>query len=584
MSMTIPRSRLDWLQLLHRFSLFFVCVAAVSLMHRWSAFNVFVDGIDYTKTYNPYRGFDPIGTAFAEYRGALFSGFRADLAFACISALVLSFMPRVIIGAFFVFLVGFYAANLEHVRFNLTNLDLSLLSLGADPVFLSAHFNLGIVETAGTYAVIIGCFIVLAMRIVPLKYIFTALAIGLIVVGVRPSTTLNIAQPVWLQSHPLLASFGDSSLAEDPRIFDAAELERPFLPTVTAPTTRKNVVVLYLEGLSQASIANGEMTVLEDLSETGVMYTRHFSHQLITANGLYSTLTGQLPRFVGPSTSLTWFEMEDDDPEVVTALPRQLASLGYNTSFVQSANLAYMAKDEQLPRLGFDAISGADRFGTWYARNGWGVDDLTLLEGVMDEIDQFPAGEPWMIAALTTGTHAPYNVPADFLPDAPTERYRALRWLDAAIGQFVDGLRDRGLLDDTIVVITSDESRERIVGSPLANEIALNWLPLIILNTDEDPRVSTEIITSSDFPWLMLSQATGTDLALPGTAKDSVLFGNVISGRFFWYGKQNQELLACETSNYTCGVFSQVTDLGNLEAIVPERVAVFPGLRDLIAP
>lgn len=584
MAMIFPRTRMEWLHLLQQFSLFFVCVAAVSLMHRWSTLYAFLDGIDYTNTYNFYRGFDPVETAFAEYRGSLINGIHADLTFACISALILAIMPRFIAGVFFVFLVSFYAADLEHVRFNLTNLDLSLIGLGADPVFLSAHFNFGIVQTALTYGVIIACLLMLAYVLKPLKYLLMVVAIALIVVGVRPTTTLNIAQPVWLQSHPLLPSFGDRSLAEDLRVFDADELDRPFLPTISAPSSRKNIVILYLEGLSQASIANGDMTIVEGLSQTGTTYTRHISHQLITANGLYSTLTGQLPRFVGPSTSLSWFDMTDDDPEVVTALPRQLVSLGYNTSFIQSAGLSFMAKDEQLPRLGFQTVKGAESFETSYAQNGWGVDDRTLLEGVLEEIDAFPADEPWMIAALTTGTHAPYNVPADFLPDEPTERYRALRWVDAAIGEFVEGLQARDLLDDTIVVITSDESRERIVGTPLANEIALNWLPLIVLNADEEPRVSDEVVTSSDFPWLLLSEATGTELALPGASTDAVLFGNVISGRFFWYAKQEQELLACETSNYTCGVFSSVADLGNLDTIVPERVAVFPGLRDLIAP
>ena len=574
----------DWLHRLRLFGLLVVCVAAVSAMHRWMAFNVFVEGINFAGTYNAYEGFNPIAAVFAEYRASLINGLRADVTFAVASAAVLTLVPRFVIGAFFVFLVGFYATDLEHVRYNLTSLDLSLLSLGADPVFLSAQFNLGIVQVALTYAVMVGCLIYLAYRIRPLGYAFVVVAIVLIVIGVRPFSPINIAQPVWLQSHPLMFSFGSRAVSEDDRRFDAAALDRPLLPAIAEPETRKNIVILYLEGLSQASIANGDMRVVENLGNGGSVYTRHISNQLITANGLYSTLTGQMPRFIGPSTSLTWFEMEDSDPEVIAAFPKRLREIGYHTAFIQSAPLAYMAKDEQLPRLGFDTVKGAESFETWYSRNGWGVDDLTLFEGMLDQIDAFPTDEPWLIGGLTTGTHSPYNVPDDFLPDIENARYRALRWVDQAVGAFVEGLKARGLYDDTIVVITSDESRERIVGSPLANEFALNWLPLIILNGDAPPTTSNQIVTSTDLPWLLLSMATGTDLPLPGETDESVLFGNVISGRFFWYSKEDEELLACENTNYTCGVFSSVADLGDLDAVVPERVAVFPGLRDVIDP
>ena len=412
-----------------RFCMIFACFAILSVVHRLSAFSVFFGEKDHFLTYNFQRGQEALAHVVSQYGGSFLNGLRADLIFTLPLAAVLIWMPRTVVIMCFLLLSVFYAINVEHVRYNLTSLDMSLIGLGADPSFLIAQLTSDLFLQLLVF-VVIGLALLRLARFWSMRGIAVVLTVLALPVAAAPILAINIEQPAWLQSHPLLPKTGviDVDVASDS--FDAGVFERPLLPTVENAPQRKNLLIVYLEGVSQLNVERGDMPYLASLSADHVAYSRYFGHQLVTANGLYSTLTGQLPRFTGSDGDLYWFNMRPDDPEVAASLPHRLKTLGYTTAFIQSAELGFMAKDEMLPMLGFDLLQGDEAFDGWHSRNGWGVDDLTLFEKVVETIDAFPADQPWIVGALTTGTHSPYNIPADFLPDEPSDRIRALKWAD----------------------------------------------------------------------------------------------------------------------------------------------------------
>ena len=119
-----------------------------------------------------------------------------------------------------------------------------------------------------------------------------------------------------------------------------------------------------------------------------------------------------------------------------------------------------MAKDQIMPRMGFDTTLGRDWFrNTPYLDFAWGMDDRSYFEGALSYVDGLRKQKtPWMLTLLTVGTHQPYSAPADYLERHGSARQAAIAYLDDAIGDFLDGLQQRGVLDDTLVVVTSDES------------------------------------------------------------------------------------------------------------------------------
>lgn len=80
-----------------------------------------------------------------------------------------------------------------------------------------------------------------------------------------------------------------------------------------------------------------------------------------------------------------------------------------------------------------------------------------------------------MLTLLTVGTHQPYSAPADYLARYDTAKQAAVAYLDDALGAFLDNLERQGVLKDTLVIVTSDESHG-IDGVRLASSWGFNLM------------------------------------------------------------------------------------------------------------
>ena len=144
---------------------------------------------------------------------------------------------------------------------------------------------------------------------------------------------------------------------------------------------------------------------------------------------------------------------------------------------MQSARLEYMRKDKFAQKVGFDEIIGNSHYKQALGRNKWGVDDRTLYHYAFEKIQELSEkNKRWFMTLLTTSTHHPFNVPGVF---SPTHK-QALKYADMAVAEFIASLRDAGLLDSTLVLITSDESSGQSSGG-LEYELNRNRAPLIVL-------------------------------------------------------------------------------------------------------
>lgn len=569
-------------QFLSRTVILFFVLLSVCLLHRaiavWRYYKASLNAV-----YMPEDTSQGAEMLWAAHGESLLSGVGADVMFSLVAAAFLA-LPVVrswLRVGIIVLLVFFLSANQEHIFYNFTHINLGTAQNALDMTFIRGQLT----DSFGKTIFVMLAGAVLSYGLLTISVLHRlggVLMIAFSALSLLSSSGFSFTQPGWMQTHPLLPNLAADSVPESTRTFS----DSPFAATATPPVTAPgyNVLLIYMEGLSQKSLELGNMTTLQALAEENITFKRYLGNQIVTANGLYTTMTGDLPYFL--SKALKWDALQPEATVARNALPAQMRRAGYHTAFLQSAHLEYMNKGKVLPILGFSETRGRADWDHAYATDGWGIDDRALFEHTLDYLTALRQDQPWFVSVLTTGTHSPYNVPADFMPDAASDRTRALAYLDLAIAELLKGLSTQGLLDNTVVIFTSDESRENAFEHPLADQLILNWLPLIIRHPSGLQETLTFYIDSQRLPEIITRLATDTtpeSLANLEQPQKSFVMGNVYANRLFWFEPDEQVLFACNTQNFLCAKFSGVSDPMTISEVAPDETAYYPSLERNLA-
>jgi len=241
------------------------------------------------------------------------------------------------------------------------------------------------------------------------------------------------------------------------------------------PGAKRNVLFVVLEGipgvyLKQVQEWTGvqypiQMPVLSRIAERSLIVPNFVAHNRQTIRGLYSLLSGDYCKL--SLTTPKIYEYNQLAPESRNpCLPEILVQEGYTTAYLQAADLAYMSKDRFMPEAGFQRVVGKEYFQYQHVPFGWGPDDKAFFEQAADFIEQLNREvNPWFVTLLTVGTHHPGAVSEDWAARFSNRREAAVAYLDRALGAFVQRLEQGGILDDTLVLFTSDESHG-VTGQP----------------------------------------------------------------------------------------------------------------------
>ncbi|MFP5425400.1 MAG: LTA synthase family protein [Gammaproteobacteria bacterium] len=253
---------------------------------------------------------------------------------------------------------------------------------------------------------------------------------------------------------------------------------------LAAPGQARNLLVITLEGIPGAYVqANREaldsrfdealMPKLSRWAERGMNTPDYVLHTHQTIRGLYAMLCGDYDKLANGTPK--GVELLTQNQRNQACLPAQLRQAGFTTHYLQGAGLRFMAKDRIMPHIGFDSVHGLEWFSNAnYLDFPWGKDDRAFFEGALDYIGQLgKQDQPWMLTLLTVGTHQPYSAPEQYLQRYDTPKQAAVAYLDDAMGAFLDSLERQGVLKDTLVVVTSDESHG-IDGVRLASSWGFN--------------------------------------------------------------------------------------------------------------
>jgi arylsulfatase A-like enzyme len=274
----------------------------------------------------------------------------------------------------------------------------------------------------------------------------------------------------------LLSSLATEGLgASGPRLgerFPAAYLAdfepAPHTIPAFAPSRRpRNVLLVVLEstGARYLSVYGSRYPTTPNLEREAAharVFDGFYAHVGLTANSEAAMMLSVYPY-------MTWREYTVEYPDYPgETLAEVLRPRGYRTAFLHSGHLEYVGQDRFLRNRGFDELLDWSDIGDGPGHFSWGGSDRVLVDRTLEWIDRDRA-QPFYAVVWTQQSHHPYD-PApgqetfDFFGQGPLPpddwdlgRYLStIRDADVQLGRLFAGLRERGLADDTLVVITGD--------------------------------------------------------------------------------------------------------------------------------
>lgn len=280
-------------------------------------------------------------------------------------------------------------------------------------------------------------------------------------------------------------------------------------PTRAAPTT-KNVIVFFSEGVSleHTSLApNGPPTtpLLKARAQRGgLVMNRFYSPYHRSIHALYSLLCGELP--TTNELGITLLNPRIDCDEFSTAFARN----GFKPGLIHGGYFSFYDKSAFLNDRDYVILEDATALGSdKWARSPWGVDDRAMVERALAWIDSLKTDDRFALVLVPITAHYPFTVPADVATPFGTTRkidrfWNSVYFLDIVFDQLMQGLEQRGLADDTLVLFTADHGE-----SPLE--------PPRVTNVDRaayeyDVHVPAVAFSSSMFP---TPQSTDRLVAIP---------------------------------------------------------------------
>ena len=219
----------------------------------------------------------------------------------------------------------------------------------------------------------------------------------------------------------------------------------------------KNLIVIVLESVGSRYLsiydnASAATPLMASETENSLIFDNYYTPVGWTAYALASILQSvhvPIKRY-----NTTSFSLERIPSPSIAAVLRQR---GYHTAFL-SAGDPHWASTGIFDAGAFDLVKIGSQLAPDDKNSSWGVRDEHLFQAIQDFTED--QGErPFFLFAWTDQTHHPYKLGDEKLNDEknPFERYLAiLTEVDRYIGHLFKHLRETGLADDTLVVITGD--------------------------------------------------------------------------------------------------------------------------------
>ncbi|MDD0852555.1 LTA synthase family protein [Halobacteriovorax sp. GB3] len=251
--------------------------------------------------------------------------------------------------------------------------------------------------------------------------------------------------------------------------------ENPFSKELLSTRERKNphIFIVALESFNGLYInkkVDGKVItpVMNELTKEGLYAKNFYGNSIQTTKGHFSILCSRLPLLRGKASYKV-------DPSKVDCLPKELGKIGYESLFFQIySNLEFDNARAFMKGIGFKHVQAAlPSKLTEKQRNeniwGWGIqDDLGYKQYLDSSLEIIKQSEKPLFSMVATISH---HMKFNYIPQSQRyiypgdsgngrkERYlNSLHLSDKYLGTFIDLLKEKGLYENSLIILTGDHS------------------------------------------------------------------------------------------------------------------------------
>lgn len=230
----------------------------------------------------------------------------------------------------------------------------------------------------------------------------------------------------------------------------------------TGTASGKNIILIQVESLQSfllgATLDGQEITpnLNKFIKETQSFENNYFQIGAGSTSDSDFTINTSLY----PEKSISVFMKKGDDD--FTSLGKALKEYSYSSYAYHSYIASFWNREIAFKSLGFDKFYAADSYPKG-EKVGPGLNDKDFLLKTADYIESQP--KPSFSYVVTLSSHYPFEmdkeneylkIPEGRYPEIVSEYIQSIRYTDEALGEFFDSLKEKGLYEDSLIVLYGD--------------------------------------------------------------------------------------------------------------------------------
>ena len=321
----------------------------------------------------------------------------------------------------------------------------------------------------------------------------------------------------------------------------------------------KNVILISLESMQNFVINNTmngeEITPFLNQFIKESYYFDNFYHQ--TGQGKTSDSEFIVENSLYPlSRGAVFFTHATNE---YTATPEILNNAGYKTASLHANNKSFWNRDVMYDSIGYQTFYDIDSFDVNEENSvGWGLKDKDFFSQSVAHLKEMKAtGNPFYAKYITLTNHHPFTLGEE---DATIGKYdsnsktlnnyfQTVRYMDEAVEDFINQLKEEGLYEDSIIIMYGDhygisENHNTAMAQYLGKEeitaydsTQLQRVPLIIHIPGHEGKTISDVSGQIDIKPTIL-HLLGID------TKDQIMFGSDL------FSKDNTEFTVLRDGSF----------------------------------